>query len=83
MSSKQGNYENEPIEGYLSTNKNRTLLYISFFGTEVAEDGDFAGKRTFDPNKAYLVRWASDVVDLLEGKRKSVPIKKKIPNERD
>lgn len=72
-------YENEPVAGYLACNKKRTLVYVSVLGDELETDGQYKGRRKFDPNQSYIVMWASDVKDMLDGRRPSVPFKKRKP----
>lgn len=73
---KRGKDEKE-IQGYLSANKNRTLLYMSFFGNDVVEEGQYKGRRKFDPELSFIIRWSSDVRDMIDGKVKSLKIYKK------
>lgn len=76
-------YENEPVAGYISVNANRTLVYVNFLGDELETEGQYKGKRKFDPERSYIVMWASDVKDLLDGRCKSVKVKKRKPFVKD
>lgn len=74
---KKKDKNDDTVQGYLSINANKTLIYAGFFSDEVHDSGDFKGKRKFDKDLQFIIRWASDVKDMIDGKVKSVKIYKK------
>lgn len=76
---KKRDKSDDTVQGYLSANKARNMLYLSFFGDEIVEEGEWKGRRKFDPNLSFILRWADNVKDMIAGNVKSLKIYKKRP----